>query len=336
MKKTFKILALVLSFIMLLSLLLGCAQKRKEGYPAVFTSDNRVVMKLGGYNVAYDFYRFMFNNSIDFFDNGDDSYWTQEGNDVTKVKDYVLESLTETYGMFALADKYEITLSEADLLEVETELKNAKNGMTNDEFKKELASAYLTEELYTFLLKTQKLEYLVYSHITNEGSGIIKIDDATLENEIETNFARASHILFTFNNESEKQSQKELAEQVLDRLKNGEDFETLKEEYSDDTDLKGNKDGYYFTHGEFKNAFEYAAFELNEGEISDVVTTNVGFHIVKRLPIEDEYVNKNFEQLRQQCITAKYYELLEESCKDFKAEYTEEYKEIKLDTFVEE
>lgn len=336
MKKTLKILAFSLAIIMLFALLCGCAQKRKEGYPAVFTSDDRVVMKLGGYNVAYDFYRFMFNNSIDFFDNGDDSYWTQEGNDVEKVKEYVLESLLETYGMFALADKYEITLSEADLLEIETEVKNAKSGMTNDEFAKEIATAYMTEELYSFLLKTQKLEYLVYSHITDEASGIIKIDDATLEKEIETNFARASHILFTFNNESEKQSQKELAEQVLERLKNGEDFETLKEEYSDDTDLKGNTDGYYFTHGEFKNAFEYAAFELNEGEISEVVTTNVGFHIVKRLPIEDEYVNENFETLRQQCITAKYYDLLKESYKDFKAEYTEEYKKMKLDSFAAE
>ena len=120
---------------------------------------------------------------------------------------------------------------------------------------------------------------------------------------------------------------------MLEKLKNGEDFETLKELHSDDTDLKNNKDGYYFTHGEFKNEFEYVAFELKEGEISEIITTSLGFHIVKRLPIEQEYVNKNLEQLRKQCLTAKYYEMVKNTQEKFKPEYTEEFKNIKLDSF---
>lgn len=336
MKKNIKALCLILALLMTVSLFAGCAQRRKEGDPPIFTSDERVVMTIGGYNVTYDFYRFLFMNSKDFFDNGDESYWQEEGNDVEKIKEYVLESLLETYAMFYLADKYDIKLSKEDLAEIDAEIAEAKTGYSDEEFIQEISTAYLTEELYEFLLKTQKLEYLVYTHLTDEASGIIKVDDTTLEKAIETDFVRASHILFTFHNEKEKADQKALADQVLERLKNGEDFETLKEEYSDDTDLAGNTDGYYFTHGEFKNMFEYAAFDLEVGEYSEVVTTNVGLHIVKRLPIEEEYVNKHFEELRKQCITSKYYEILGDACESFTPEYTKEYKAITLDSFTEE
>lgn len=336
MKKTLRLLCLLIVCTMTLALFTACAPRRKAGDPPVFTSDRRVVMKIGDYNVSYDFYRFLFMNSKNYFDNGDENYWKQEGNDVNKVKEYVLNSLLEIYTYFTLADRYDVKLSNADIREIEAELENAKSGYSDDEFKKEIATAYLTEELYLFSLKTQKLKYLVYSELISESAGIIKVDDATLEKALEEDFARATHILFTYDNDTEKEKQKALAESVLERLKNGEDFEKLKEEYSDDNALKNNTDGYYFTHGEFQNMFEYAAFELEVGEISEIVTTDVGMHIVKRLPIEEEYVNKHYEQLRTQCITAKFYDLVNAVQKGLKVEYKDEYKDIKLDTFNEE
>ncbi len=334
MKKTIRLVTLLLALILIFSTLTGC-NRRKEGAPPIWTSEDKVVLTLGEYNVYYDFYRYLFKNTVRYFDQGDQSYWQKDGNNVEKVKDYVLDSLKQTYAMFALADKYEVSLSEADILEIETTIKQEKTnaGFSDEEFENALKEEYLTKELYEYLLKVQFLEYRVYSYITTDSSGILKIDDKTLEKEIETNFARASHILFTYANEEQKQKQKELAEQVLEKLKNGEDFETLKEKYSDDNKLKGNTDGYYFTHGEFDNMFEYTAFELKEGEISEVVTSNLGFHIVKRLPIEKKYVDKNFEQLRKQCMTAKYYEMIKETNSNFTCEYTKEFKDIKLDTF---
>lgn len=334
MKKIAKLLCFLLALTMALSVLSGCAG-RKKGDPPIWTNEKTVVLTIGDYNVKYDFYRYLFLNTIRHFDNGDKSYWQKEGNNVKKVTDYVEESLMKTYATFALADKYDITLSEAELLEIETSIKQEKSnrGLSDKEFKKELEQQYMDEELYEFLVKTAHLEYKVMEHITDETSGIIKLDDQAIKKEIETNFARATHILFTFENEDEKRSQKELAEQVHKKLKDGEDFEKLKEAYSDDTDLKGNKDGYYFTHGEFKNAFEYTAFDLKENEISEVITSEIGFHIVKRLPIEKEYVEKNFEQLRRQCLIAKYYDMASEASSNMKKEYKEEYRSITLDTF---
>lgn len=332
MKKTLKLISFVLANIIALSLFVGCSG-RKKGDPPVWTSDETNVMTLGGYNVKSDFYRYLFLNTKAFFDNGDESYWESEENKVSKITDYVLNSLKETYGMFALADEYDIKLSKEDNEYITSFIEDSKQGMTDDEYKASLEKSYMTEEVYRFILEVQQLEYLVYEHIISEASGIVKVDDETLEKAVGEEFVRATHILFTFKNEEERKSQLEKANQILEKIKNGEDFETLKEEHSDDTDLKGNKDGYYFTHGEFKNEFEYTAFKLKEGEISDIISTDVGYHIVKRLPIEESYVNKNFEELRTQYKTALYYKTVEEKHKQFTFEYQDGFKSIQLDTF---
>lgn len=332
MKKTLKLVSFVIVCIIALALFAGCSG-RKKGDPPVWTSDETNVMTLGGYNVKSDFYRYLFLNTKAFFDNGDESYWESEDNNVGKITDYVLNSLKETYGMFALADEYDIKLSKEDNEHITSFIEDSKQGMTDDEYKASLEKSYLTEELYRFILEVQQLEYLVYEHIISEASGIIKVDDEALEKAVGEEFVRATHILFTFKNEEERKAQLEKANQILEKIKNGEDFETLKEEHSDDTDLKGNKDGYYFTHGEFKNEFEYTAFKLKEGEISDIITTDVGYHIVKRLPIEENYVNEHFEELRTQYKTALYYKTVEEKYKQFTYEYQEGYESIQLDTF---
>ena len=332
MKKTLRLVSLALVSIIIFASLTSCSG-RKKGDPPVCTNDEINVMKLGGYNVKRDFYKYLFLNTKTSFDNGDESYWQNEENDVSKITDYVLASLKETYGMFALADEYKITLSKEDKESVSAFIEDSKQGMTDEEYQKSLAESYMTEDIYRFILEVQQLEYLVYEHLMSESSGVINVDDETLEKAVDEEFVRATHILFTFKNEEERKAQLEKANQILEKLKNGEDFETLKEEHSDDTDLKGNKDGYYFTHGEFKNEFEYTAFELNVGEISEVITTDVGYHIIKRLPIEDEYVNKNFEELRTQYKTALYYKTVEEKYKQFTFEYEEDYKSIQLDTF---
>lgn len=73
------------------------------------------------------------------------------------------------------------------------------------------------------------------------------------------------------------------AEQVLERLKNKEDFATVAREMSEDPSAKSNGgDLYYFTGGSLVPEFEDAAFALNEGEYTkNPVRTQFGYHIIK-------------------------------------------------------
>jgi len=70
------------------------------------------------------------------------------------------------------------------------------------------------------------------------------------------------------------------AEEVLKRAKSGEDFVELVKEFSEDGSAPYGGD-YVFGRGKMDKAFEEAAFSLQPGEISDLVKSQFGYHIIK-------------------------------------------------------
>lgn len=80
--------------------------------------------------------------------------------------------------------------------------------------------------------------------------------------------------------------------EVLALAKEGQSFEELIEEYGEDPGMENNDQGYVVQQdGGFVPEFEAAAFELGDGEISDLVTSDFGYHIIKqygKVP-EEEY-----------------------------------------------
>ena len=89
------------------------------------------------------------------------------------------------------------------------------------------------------------------------------------------NKIKCSHILV--NKQSEAQA-------ILDRIKAGEKFGKLAKELSIDSG-SAKKDGSlgYFGRGMMVKPFEEAAFKLQVGEVSDLVKSEFGYHIIKRL-----------------------------------------------------
>ncbi len=96
---------------------------------------------------------------------------------------------------------------------------------------------------------------------------------------------RAQHILASFkdslgNVDTLRAYQKIL--EVENKIKQGEDFGELAKQYSDDKfSAKNNGDLGYFQRHRMVPEFEYAAFKLKVGEISPIVKTSYGFHIIK-------------------------------------------------------
>ena len=92
---------------------------------------------------------------------------------------------------------------------------------------------------------------------------------------------RASHILFKTEGKDEA-AVKAQAEAVLKRVKAGEDFAALAKQYSeDDTNNTKGGDLDYFGRSTMVPEFESVAFAMKPGDISDLVKTSFGFHIIK-------------------------------------------------------
>ena len=133
----------------------------------------------------------------------------------------------------------------------------------------------------------------------------VKVTDADAKKYYESkpgNFetpemVRVSHILFSTQDpndsnpdptrkkelsDAEKKAKRKQAEDVLKRARDGEDFTKLAREYSEDPAVKQNNGEYKFSRDDaFVPEFKAAAFSLNTNQISDIVTTLFGYHIIK-------------------------------------------------------
>jgi peptidyl-prolyl cis-trans isomerase C len=100
---------------------------------------------------------------------------------------------------------------------------------------------------------------------------------------------RASHILISTKDpetnkdlpEAQKAVKHKKAEDLLKRARAGEDFAKLAKENSDDPGSKDKGGEYQFGRGQMVPEFESAAFSLKTNQISDIVTTQYGYHIIK-------------------------------------------------------
>jgi parvulin-like peptidyl-prolyl isomerase len=102
---------------------------------------------------------------------------------------------------------------------------------------------------------------------------------------------KASHILFATRDfstntelpEDKKAAKRKLADEVLKRAKAGEDFRTLVKQFSDDVASRENNGEYVFGRDQMVPEFESVAFAMSTNQISDIVTTRYGYHIIKVL-----------------------------------------------------
>jgi peptidyl-prolyl cis-trans isomerase D len=192
----------------------------------------------------------------------------------------------------------------------------------------EMLKDYYDKNAAQFEIPEQvKAEYVVLD--ANAAAAQVSVSDADIKSYYDQNMKRystdeqrrASHILIAAGKDApaaEKEAAKAKAESLLAEVrKNPDNFAKLAKEHSQDpgsAERGGDLD--FFGKGMMVKPFEEAVYKLNNGEISDVVQSEFGYHIIKLTDVKpavvkslDEVKGQITEEIKTQLASKKFAEM---------------------------
>lgn len=166
-------------------------------------------------------------------------------------------------------------------------------------FEEYLSETYISPSLYRKMLEMSQLYASLFTHYFGENGSVLSDEDAMSYAE-NVGYLHAKHILImTLDTEGNAMSDEDKADRqaialevydelasITDEAKLLERFDELMYEYSDDTGLVSYPDGYYFLPGEMVSEFEDGTKALENNQMSEIIESPYGYHIILRLPLE--------------------------------------------------
>ncbi len=201
----------------------------------------------------------------------------------------VLDSMIENEFVRQDAKKQGVTVADKD---VQAQLTQIKSGFADDAtFNDALKSAGMTVEQLTSSIKDQ----LTYQALYDKVAPAPKVTDAQIQTYYDANKAtfqkaaqaQLSHILISVTataTPEQAAKAKATAESVLKQLQGGADFATLAKKYSEDPGSKdAGGDLGWSTTDSYVAEFKAAADKLKKGQMSGLVKTSFGYHIILKV-----------------------------------------------------
>jgi len=206
---------------------------------------------------------------------------------LSEIRKEVLESLINRELLYQESQKKGIEVDEAA---VDGQLSTLKKRFSSEaEFKKALSEINLSEAAVRSQIRR---EMAVQQLIKDQFAGDVAISDK----ESKTYYAshpdlfrqpeevRASHILIKVDPQADESGRAEARreiEKIQEKVKRGEDFGDLARQFSQGPSNTRGGDLNYFRRGQMVKPFEDVAFALAPGEVSDIVETRFGYHLIK-------------------------------------------------------
>ena len=218
--------------------------------------------------------------------------------------------------------------------EVEAKMAQGKKEFaTPAEFEEALKSANMTEAK---LKELTRKDIVINNLVEKEVAGKITVSEAEAKKFYDDNLdkfkqneaVRASHILCGVDASAtpeEKKKAKEKAEALRKRVLAGEDFAAIaKSDSTCPSSAKGGDLGF-FERGQMVPPFEQAAFALKPGEISEVVETQFGYHIIKQTE-KREAATAKFDEVKERLIRYLKGQKVQKGVNDLLAKLREKVK----------
>jgi parvulin-like peptidyl-prolyl isomerase len=242
---------------------------------------------------------------------------------IGRLRRQVLDKLIEEKLIDQEVKKSGIKISSKEI-EATLEEVRRRNAVTQEGLEKALAVEGLTLETYKKQIeKGLQRQKLINWSVKVEG----KAGEKELRDFYQKNVGRyrmnetyrPGHILFVIPKEAALVEIREIrkkGQEVLEKIKGGEDFGEMALLYSQDASAKNRGDLGFFKKGELYPAFEREALRLKIGEVSGLVRTEFGFHIIKLLDRKG-VEPLPFEEVKEK-VKADYYDSeMEKAFKQF-------------------
>lgn len=205
---------------------------------------------------------------------------------IKELKKKILEQMIDEKILIQEAKRKKVKVNSKEIQDGIGEIR--KRFGTEEEYNQELARQGLSEEKFREQVKEQ---LMVIKLIDQEIKAKVvsptdtEIEDFYKQNEsemVEPEQVRARHILIKVDENTDKNKALRRIREILKEVKKGEtSFAEFAKKYSEGPSAPRGGDLGFFIRGQMVREFEDAAFALKVGEISDVVETEYGYHIIQ-------------------------------------------------------
>lgn len=321
-----KIFTFILCLMMTISLI-GCS------------ADKKAVAIVNGQNITLENYQkllYLNKSSMESYYGSD--IWSKKMEDgktySDTLKEMVLQTMIGSEVIYQQAEKDKVIPTDKQVQDqINSFNESTKN---NSEYQEQLKKMGINEDF----LKFQFTRDLANTNLQKKFEEDTKISETEMKKYYEdnkksfyTDTVTASHILLkTQDSEGKelsaekKKEAKKKAEEALAKVKSGEDFAKVAKKYSQDSSASKGGELGTFGRGKMVSEFEKAAFNMKKGEISDIVETEYGYHIIKvtgRVDKQETY-NDVKDKIKTTLAGQKYTEYVEKLKKDSKIEQKED------------
>ena len=219
------------------------------------------------------------------------------------IKQDIAERMVEKELLYQKSQELGI---EVDMDKVDSQINQFKKKFDDEKkYQQQLSQMGYTEDL---LRSEIKQNMAIQKLIEEEIASKVALSDKELKKYYKNNtkeFAtpakvKARHILIKSQSDASESDQKEAKDKIeaaQKRLEDGEKFAKVAKDVSEGPSSKKGGDLGFFSKGRMVKGFEDAAFGLEPGEVSDVVKTRFGYHLIK---VEDKKPasQKSFEEVK--------------------------------------
>lgn len=289
------------------------------------SADENYVMKVGDKEITEAMLRYYLLNYAKQYGGDNEKLWEEQT--VKSIKKYVASEV--------LADKVGVVMGD-EQNEYHNYLiaytVNKYDNTPDTSYKKALEDMYLTDALNRDMTKSGIRANMLYNEYITEGGKMYNATGDDIYSYIKDNYVRIKHILIKTVDldDAQKAEARKRAEKVCDQAISGHNFEELVRQYSEDTmDVDT---GYYFTRGEKIQVLENKAYELKNGEVSDIVESAYGYHIIKKYEHDRDYVLSD-KTLRSEALSniceKAYATDVEIVAQGLKVQYYQNYRQVK-------